>query len=257
MTTNAVLQGELLPPAEGTPLNQPARDEHAAVTVQLVPDRYADMDKERGVLLQASIPPIASLQDRDVVNAMRLRALAFIKQYKPKFDDVCRDAKSAHTKACELRDLFIGGVERFEADCARLITSWESQEARLRRDRELAEQAKAQAEEKERIAREAKLRASMGDKEGAKAILAMPVQAPPVVTQPAPPKATGLSKRTDWKWRPVTGDNAVGREMAAKVLPRQFLMIDAVKLNAHAETTKGTVPVPGIEFFAVDVPLRR
>jgi hypothetical protein len=35
------------------------------------------------------------------------------------------------------------------------------------------------------------------------------------------------------------------------------MTIDDKKLNAHAETTKGQVPVPGIEFYSVDVPVRR
>jgi hypothetical protein len=265
-TTNdtPVAQGELLPPAESRPIAMTidipkpiVQGPNAPVVVQIAPGGYEDMDKQRAVLLQQTIPPIASIEERDQVNTIRLRALEFIRTFKPKFDDVCRDAKSAHTKACELREMFIGGVERFEQDCARRITEWNSAQERERRRLELEAQAKAQAEEKARMEEEAKLRARMGDKEGAKAIRAMPVQAPPVVTRPAPPKTQGLTMRTDWKWRPVTGDTPEGRAMAEKIVPRAFMTIDDKKLNAHAETTKGQVPVPGIEFYSVDVPVRR
>lgn len=109
-----------------------------------------------------------------------------------------------------------------------MLTYKQDQERKARAEREKA------AAEARRIAEEAK----------AKNPDAPPpvVIAAPVVTKEAP-KVSGVSTREVWKFR-VTDPAAV---------PREYLVIDEPKLGAMARATKGTVTVPGVEFYSEEV----
>lgn len=109
-----------------------------------------------------------------------------------------------------------------------MLTYKQAQERKAREEREKA------AAEARRIAEEAK----------AKNPEAPPpvVIAAPVVAKEAP-KVSGVSTREVWKFR-VTDPAAV---------PREYLVVDEQKLGAMARSTKGTVTVPGVEFYSEEV----
>lgn len=101
-------------------------------------------------------------------------------------------------------------------------------------DRKAREEREKAAAEARRIAEEAKAK----NPEAPPPI----VITAPVVTR-APPKVSGVSTREVWKFR-VTDPASV---------PREYLVIDESKLGAMARATKGTVMVPGVEFYSEEV----
>jgi len=75
----------------------------------------------------------------------------------------------------------------------------------------------------------------------------------PVVNLPTlKQQVEGLKTRTEYRWRYTNNDKAA----AEKIIPRSFMTADEKKIGAMAKAAKGTLTVPGIEFFAEEVPVR-
>lgn len=168
------------------------------------------------------------------------------------------------------------------------VTDWK---AEVRRKRELAEaeakriadkkakdeaDALRRAEAKEREAQEAEARAAdakkkleagqggMAERETARIesekareaqaeadkILATAAEreaaAPPAVVIPDRPKTDGFTDRGDWKFE-------IQDEMA---IPRQYLMVDQVKIGKVVRLLKVTNPIPGVRAFCERTPVR-
>jgi hypothetical protein len=92
---------------------------------------------------------------------------------------------------------------------------------------------------------------SRGEPEIAEQIMqqAIHTPAPAITIRTALPQTAGVSTRENWKWRPVGGDTPQARARALALLPRDFLEISEVKLNAYARAHKGGAKLPGIEFY--------
>jgi hypothetical protein len=52
--------------------------------------------------------------------------------------------------------------------------------------------------------------------------------------------------RRSWKWRLVKPE----------LVPREFLVVDTVRLNKYATAMRESAHVPGVEFYPVDEPIR-
>ncbi len=119
---------------------------------------------------------------------------------------------------------------------------------RAEEEKRLAEQRRLQAEaderarrEQEKLMRQAEKAAEKGREEKAEALReqAASVIAPVVEVSTAAPKVEGTSVRKTWKAR-VT---EIGQ------VPREFLVVNQQALDAFAKATKGSVKLPGVEFF--------
>lgn len=116
--------------------------------------------------------------------------------------------------------------------------------ARQQREREIAEQRRR--EDEARAAAEAAALEQAGEFDLADAVLAEAIAAPlPVVVLADEVKAVQKFRRT-WKWRLVK----------AELVPRDFLLVDTVKLNKYATAMRESAKVPGVEFYPVDEPIR-
>lgn len=237
------------------PIDQP--EESAPVLVRLQPEERATFDVERTELLALLLPDeIVSPQEYEAVAADQARVQQFVKRAKPKFDQTCDHAHKAWTSACELRALFFRGLESFDARARQLLGSYQQKQERLRREEEARIAEEERQKEQARINREAKLLEKQGQKDMASALRSTPVAAPAISLPSAVPEVQGLSYREDWKWRPAGGDTPAGRAAAEKLVPREYLELSDRKLNAMTRF-KGTVKIPGIEFYSVKVPVRR
>lgn len=56
---------------------------------------------------------------------------------------------------------------------------------------------------------------------------------------PQPTMPSGVSTRTVWKWRPTNPD----------LIPREYWVIDAAKVQAHINAHKGQSVIPGVEVY--------
>jgi hypothetical protein len=121
-----------------------------------------------------------------------------------------------------------------------IMEKWDRDQAEIARQKEIELQKKAREEEERRVLESALKAEQEGDKELAEEIIREEVYVPLVTIQKVTPKVSGIVFRTYWKWR-------VKDE---KLIPREYLKIDEIKLNGYATAMKGSAKVPGIEFYS-------
>jgi hypothetical protein len=128
----------------------------------------------------------------------------------------------------EDRDFHIGQVKAYQRKVR------EEAEAEQRR---LAEIARKQEEER-RLA-EAIEAEKEGNVEEAQAIIEEEMFVPTPIVRPDVPKVDGRKYATKWSWK-VTDINKV---------PREYLIVDQIKMNGIVRAMKGQTRISGIEVF--------
>ena len=119
------------------------------------------------------------------------------------------------------------------------IITWNREQERIRQEEEARLRVIARKEEEERQLQEAILAEQSGQKEEAEAIISAPVQAAPVVVPKAVPKVAGMSIRDNWKFR-ITNE---------KLIPREYLKVDEVKIGQVVRAMKSAANIPGVEVY--------
>jgi hypothetical protein len=125
-----------------------------------------------------------------------------------------------------------------------IMEKWDAEQAEIARQKEIELRGIAREEEEKRILQEALNAEAEGDTEALKEIekeMAAPVYVPPVTVQKDVPKVSGVVFRTYWRWK-------IKDE---KLIPREYLMVDEVKLNKIVSAMKDSTKIPGIEVFSV------
>jgi hypothetical protein len=134
---------------------------------------------------------------------------------------------------------------------------WSMQAERDRRQEEARIREQLRREEEDRRLEEAaqleklaQAEAASGNKavavemmKSAETLITEPVYAPPIVLPAATPKVDGVSQRTDWKWRAVQPE----------LIPREYLLIDEVKIGKVVRALRESTSIPGIEAYPVQV----
>jgi len=119
------------------------------------------------------------------------------------------------------------------------IIAWNREQERLRQEEENRLREEARKQEEERRLQEAILAEQHGQKEEAEAIMETPVQVAPVVVPKSVPKVSGMSIRENWKFR-ITNE---------KLIPREYLKVDEVKIGQVVRALKSATNIPGIEVY--------
>lgn len=172
-----------------------------------------------------------------------------IKEVEETFNPIVKAAHVAHKAAVEKRAKFLDPLTAAQKDVKRLMSDYDAAQEAIRREaqRKAEEAARKAAEEQallEAIAAEEAAKANGAAQEEAaaeaEAVMTAPVYVPPVVVPKATPKlAGGPVYRTVWKYR-VTNSTLV---------PREYLMLDEVKIGQVVRALKGATNIPGIEPF--------
>lgn len=119
------------------------------------------------------------------------------------------------------------------------IITWNREQERIRQEEEARLREIARKEEEERQLQEAILAEQSGQKEEAEAIISAPVQAAPVVVPKSVPKVAGMSIRDNWKFR-ITNE---------KLIPREYLKVDEVKIGQVVRAMKSAANIAGVEVY--------
>jgi len=119
------------------------------------------------------------------------------------------------------------------------IITWNREQERIRQEEEARLREIARKEEEERQLQEAILAEQSGQKEEAEAIMDAPVQAAPVVVPKSVPKVAGMSIRDNWKFR-ITNE---------KLIPREYLKVDEVKIGQVVRAMKSAANIAGVEVY--------
>jgi multidrug efflux pump subunit AcrA (membrane-fusion protein) len=199
-----------------------------------------------------------------------------IKEVEATFGPICDGAHKAWKTAVAKRDGFLNPLKDAQKSVKGLMSAYDAEQDRLRRDEQArleaiqrAEEEKKRQEELARIAAEKKaeedrlLQAATeaeasGDKETADQLAAAAVQvetekkeemaavqtepihtAPVVLAKTTPKLQGGPVYRTIWKARIVN----------EAIIPRTYLVPDMVKINGVARSLKGQTNIPGVTAY--------
>ena len=172
--------------------------------------------------------------------AVLLKAVIVLKRdinayHKPWIDD----AKESLRKMKERLALMIDPLEAAE-DVLRKKTGdydAEKERERIRLEREAAEKARKEEEERRLVEAEALEKAGM--KEEAEQVLDTPIAVPKPVIQNHQ-RAAGMTTVTTWKF---TVENP-------NIVPREYLMVDEVKIGKLVRAQEGAIAIPGVRVWA-------
>jgi hypothetical protein len=237
----------------------PATSTPQSIVLLLEPlDRQRLDQEETQIIGLAQLPDeIVSPPMEAALNQALDQVDAWVKRERPSYDKVCADAYDAWQSALENRRRRFGRFEAFIDSARKLLGRWKTKQDEVRRQ----EQQRLEEEDrKRRIAArdaEAKQLEKQGQKDLAAAVKNTPVAPAPVTIPDVVPKRAGQSYRDEWRWRPVGGDTPEGRAAMEKILPREYMSANEVKLNGIARAMKGTLKVPGVEFYCEKVLVRR
>jgi len=160
------------------------------------------------------------------------------------FEDSKTKAHAALKAICRNEKQFTDRLDVVEAKAKNILTAY----ARVEEEKRQAEQRRLQAEadeaarrERERLEKEA-AKLKTPEKREERLAQAAAVVAPVVNIAPTTPAVKGTAMRKVWRARVVD----------AQAVPRAWLMVNDKALNAFAVSTKGAVPVKGVEFYVED-----
>jgi hypothetical protein len=206
-------------------------------------------EKALSIVDQARAVKVTDAETYTVAGSLWKAIGDMIKEVKDTFDPICDAAHKAHKAAVEKRAKYLDPLTAAQKSVKGLMSAYDAEQERIRR----AEQARIEAEmrkkEEERriqeaIEAEAALKAQgAGKEEIAKetsAILETPVSVAPVVLPKSTPKlAGGPVYRTVWKARIIN----------ERLIPREYLTVDMVKINGVVRSLKGATQIPGIQAY--------
>lgn len=179
-------------------------------------------------------------------------AADLLKQVKAKLEEV-EEKRLSITRPMDLAkqrimDIFrpaTDGLKKAEAAIKAAMIAWQGEVARLAAEAQAKidadAKAKAEAEKASLEAQAVKLvQAGQIDQAADLVAASEAIEPEPVQLAVLQPKVVGISTRVMWKHRVKD----------AKKVPREFLIVDEKALAAHARSTKGMVPVEGVEFYS-------
>jgi hypothetical protein len=123
----------------------------------------------------------------------------------------------------------------------RSLVAFSEEQERIRREeqRRLEDLARKQAEE-QALAEAQALEAAGATAEAQQVIEeAAAAPAPVVMVESSTPKMAGISYRSTWKWRTVN----------EKLIPREYLTVDTVKIGGVVRALKGATNIPGVQAY--------
>lgn len=199
-------------------------------------------------------PPIVTAADLEMAVADRQEIGAAIATVEAFFKPLKQLAHQLHASLCAREKSLLAPLRDLDDRTRGAMSAFKVAQDRERRQREHAIAEEQRRDREARAVAEAATLERAGEHSMAAAVVAEAIAAPaPVVVLPDVTKTIAdLSFRRVWKWRYAGNDRA--RAMA--LLPRDYLSPDDVKIGAYARTMKESANLPGIEFYAEDVPVR-
>lgn len=154
--------------------------------------------------------------------------------------------KLAHKAYKALLDKFNevdGPLEAAETSVKNAIRVWDEEQERIQQ--ELQRKAEQEAQERERREREQVANDPFGSDEDAKAVLEAPSTAVARPVAATYTRASGISKRENWKAK-VKDMKALCRAVGAGKVPVEYVLPNESALNARAKADRLTMNVPGV-----------
>ena len=172
----------------------------------------------------------------DVVNFVKdIKKLT--KEIGETFEPIVKKAHAAWKEATQQMAKFLLPVETAEKILKQKMSTWTAAQEALRRAEEnrIREAAQKAAEkEREKLAKKLDRK---GDIEAAEEARAEEIYVPPVKIDA--PVTEGVSYTERWKFDVISVDD----------VPREYMMVDTVKLGQVVRAMKGNVTIPGVKIW--------
>jgi len=220
--------------------------EKALVTVQLDDSLEAQLQKSGAAAVETAKKfTVASQEDYEQGGKYLTGIKTRMKQITDYWKAPKAAAQAAHKDLVAKEKTMLKPLEEAEGIIKRTMLDYQRAVEKARREAE-AEARRKQEEEAQRLLEEAIKAEEKGDDQQAAINMAMAevvseIPAAPIVEKPV---AQGTSVRKTWRAR-VTDEQAV----PAYFNSMELRTINMSVLNSLAKTTKGTMKIPGVEFY--------
>lgn len=164
---------------------------------------------------------------------------ALEKQVMDTFADPIKKAHAAHKSLVAAKDKHLEPLEAAERIIKGKMSTYAAEQERIRQERERELQEQMRRQEEERQLAEAVAAEQAGNAEEATAIMEQPVIAPPVVLASTTPKLSGVATVENWKFR-ITDETQI---------PREYLLVDQVKIGKVVRAMKSNTNIPGVQAY--------
>lgn len=192
------------------------------------------------IIEQGKAVVIKSSDDYTKAGSLWTTIKGIMKQVDESFDPIISKAHQAHKEAVAQKAKIYDPLKSAYVYVKKVMSDYDAAKEKERQAEEARIREIARREEEERLLQEAISAEASGNKEEAAAIIEEPVYVAPVVLKKEVPKVQGMSFREVWKVR-ITNE---------KLLPREMLTPDLVKLGQMARAMKGQFKVPGAEAYS-------
>ncbi len=206
-------------------------------------------EKALSIVDQAKAVRVTDAQTYTAAGSLWKSIGEMIKEVKDTFDPICDAAHKAHKAAVEKRAKYLDPLTAAQKSVKGLMSAWDAEQERIRREEQARIEAELRKQEEERrlqeaIEAEAAMKAQGATKEEVAeetaAILETPVTVAPVVIPKSVPKMQGGPVyRTIWKARIIN----------ERLIPREYLVPDMVKINGVVRSLKGAANIPGVQAY--------
>ena len=190
-----------------------------------------------------AVPAIKNTDDYLVAVELWKAGRAMMEQISAAYDTIIAAAHKTHKEAVAKKKSFFDPVETATKRIKGLMSIYDAEQERKRREEVARLEAEARKREEERKLAEAIAVEQAGDRVAADAIMEEEITLPPVYVPKSVPKVAGVVYREVWKFRIV--DSAL--------VPREYLAVDEVKLGGVVRSTKGSLKIPGVEVYSEEV----
>ena len=163
------------------------------------------------------------------------------KRVRTKLDPLCKSADETHKGLTKWRAEELAKYAPLKAHINTEQTTWNLEQEKIRQAEEDRLRREAEAKEEEERLQAAIEAEKTGNQGEAEEILNEPVYVAPPVVEKTVPKVAGQAMTTTWKWR-LKDINKV---------PRQYLQLNEVAVNAAVWSLKDQSNIPGIEPYPV------
>ena len=188
---------------------------------------------------QAKQISIKTMDDYVRAGEIMLTIKAIRKKITETFKPIKQKMDAAKQEVLDQERAADAPLKEAEALLSPQIIAWNREQERLRQEEENRLREEARKQEEERRLQEAILAEQSGQKEEAEAIMETPVQVAPVVVPKSVPKVAGMSIRENWKFK-------ISNE---KLIPREYLKVDEVKIGQVVRALKSATNIPGVEVY--------
>lgn len=223
-----------------------ATDQSLTLTVETKPTMEQQLEQSGKLAVQtAKALTVASQEDYEKGATYLTGITTRMKQVTDYWKDKKQAAAAAHKALVNAEKQMLKPLEEAEAIIKKSMLDYQRAVEKARREAE-AEARRRQQEEAMRLVDQAAQAEEKGDDQAAAINMAMAemVSEMPAAPQVATPTAAGTSVRKTWKAR-ITDPKVV----PAYYNDMEIRNINMSVLNNYARLTKGTVQIPGVEFY--------